>query len=97
MSDSAMVWNLLNNDSDAYAQGHSAGRAVSYDRIKVLEEALERIDSLFGDAIQFDCGNGVRSLYEAASARYLADAPETKTAIYTTLEIIHALLKEADQ
>jgi len=81
----------------ADAEAYRAGQAASAERIKALEEALERIDGLFGDAVQFDCENGVRSLNEAASARYLADAPETKAAIHESLEIIRALLKEADQ
>jgi hypothetical protein len=82
---------------DDFKDGYRAGQAASAERIKALEEALERIDDLFADAVQFDCENGVRSLNEAASARYLADAPETKAAIHESLEIIRALLKEADQ
>ena len=79
------------------AHAYRAGQAASAERIKALEEALERIDDLFADAVQFDCENGVRSLNEAATARYLADAPATKAAIHESLEIIRAQLKEADQ
>lgn len=43
MSDSATVWNLLNDVSDGYARGYRAGQAAAEARIKELEAGLRRL------------------------------------------------------
>ena len=57
-----------------------------------LRGTLRKISDLFGDAVQSDCENGVRSLNERAAAKYLAEFPDTLDAICQTQDLIDATL-----
>ena len=75
-----------------YTHPPAAPTDALVEKVARLEEALQSISDLIGDAAQDDCENGVRWLNERAAAAYLKDFPATLTALRKAQEIIDAVL-----